>query len=193
MIFHRDNYEDIRKYYNHTIIKLPELSDDRLWQILSITPDEVKLQDVDGMEIYMDLNDPYTVEYPLPSRTVYQHQDRAALLTRKPAKQYYRGLHKDNTQLAFYRNDGVLSLIGWDIGVLQQFVDKPAYQDIYTINLEEGYSWALSRHMAVARTGNIMVLNKCVGIANFTEKTVLMQNQLFKPEVKEVFPGYTLV
>ena len=83
--------------------------------------------------------------------------------------------------------------MSWDIGVLQQFVDKPAYQDVHTIKLEEGYSWALSRHMAVARTGNIMVLNKCVGTANFTEKTVLMQNQLFKPEVKEVFPGYNIV
>jgi len=193
MIFHRDNYEDIRKYYNHTIIKLPELSGDRLWQILSITPDEIKLQDVDGMEIYMDLNDPYTVEYPLPSRTVYQYQDRAALLTRKPAKQYYRGLHKDNTQLAFYHNDGGLCSMVWDIGVLQQFVDKPAYQDIHTINLEEHYSWALSKHIALARTGSIMVLNQSVGVANFTEKTVLMHRPLFNQEVKQVFPGYAIV
>ena len=193
MIFHRDNYEDIRKYYNHTIIKLPELSGDRLWQILSITPDEIKLQDVDGMEIYMDLNDPYTVEYPLPSRTVYQYQDRAALLTRKPAKQYYRGLHKDNTALSFYRQDGSLSSMVWDISTLQQFVDKPAYQDVHTINLEEGYSWALSRHMAVARSGNVMVLNQCVGIVNFADKTVLLQRPLFTQEVKQVFPGYTIV
>jgi hypothetical protein len=81
----------------------------------------------------------------------------------------------------------------WDIGVLQQFVDKPAYQDIYTINFEEGYSWALSRHIALARTGSIMVLNQSVGVANFTEKTVLMHRPLFNQEVKQVFPGYAIV
>lgn len=193
MIFHRANYEDIRKYYSHTIIKLPELSGDRLWQIVSITPDEIKLHDVDGMEIYMDLNDPYTVEYPLPARTVYQYGHRAALLVRKPAKQYYRGLHKDNTSLSVYRSDGTLSSLAWSLETLQQFVDKPAYQDIHTINLEEQDSWALSRHIALCRTGVIMVLNKCVGIALFDTKTVKLQKSLFKQEVQQVFPGWSVL
>lgn len=192
MIFHRDNYEDIRKYYSHTIIKLPELSGDRLWQIVSITPDEIKLHDVDGMEIYMDLNDPYTVEYPLPARTVYQYGHRAALLVRKPAKQYYRGLSKDNTSLSVYRSDGSLSSLPWGLETLQQFVDKPAYQDIYTINLEEQESWALSKHIALTRSGHIMVLNKCVGVLSFSDKTITLTRSLFKQEVQQVFPGYTL-
>ena len=193
MIFHRDNYEDIRKYYSNTIIKLPELSGDRLWQIVSITPDEIKLHDVDGMEIYMDLNDPYTVEYPLPARTVYQYGHRAALLVRKPAKQYYRGLSKDNTSLSVYRTDGTMSALVWGLETLQQFVDKPAYQDVHTINPEEQDSWALSKHIALTSHGAIMVLNRCVGTVSFSDKTIKLQKPLFKQEVQQVFPGYTFV
>lgn len=189
MIFHRSNYEDIRKYYQSNIIKLPALSGDRLWQILSITPDEIKLSDVDGFEIYIDLNEEYEVDYPLPARTVYQHQDRACVLVRRPAKQYYRGLHKENTLVSYFNGSGELQAMPWNIHTLQQFVDKPAYQDPHTINKEEGISWALNKYMALCSSGRISVLGKTVAIYNWHEKSVMCVNDLFKPELKQVFQG----
>lgn len=193
MIFHKSTYDDIRKYYQNNIIKLPALSGDRLWQILSITPDEIKLSDVDGMEIYIDLNEEYEVDYPLPARTVYQHADRACILIRRPAKQYFRGLHKENTIIHYINHKGELHGMPWNINTLQQFVDKPAYQDPHTINPEEGLSWALNKHMALSQNGYITVLGKCVAVLTFEDKKVHVLNALFKTELAQAFPGYTLV
>lgn len=190
MIFHRSNYEDIKRYFNNTIIKLPEISGDRLWQIISISPEEVHLEDVDGVEVYIDLNEEYEVDYPLPGRTVYQAADRACILVRKPAKQYYRGLHKENTGLSYFNADGGLSAFSWSLSTLQQFVDKPAYQNPDTICLEEGLSWALNRHMAVCRNGYVMVLNRPIGIVDWKTKTYKVVHSLFKPELVAAFPNF---
>ena len=192
MIFHRNNYEDIKRYYNNTIIKLPEISGDRLWQILSIQPDEVKLVDVDGIEIYIDLNEEYEVDYPLPGRVVYQYADRAMLLTRRPAKMYYRGLHKENTALSSYGPGGSLGGFSWDIHTLQQFVDKPAYQDPITINPDEGESWAVNKHMAVCQSGHIMVLSKVIGKVEWESKQISVMASLFTPEIQAAFPTFTI-
>ncbi len=195
MIFHRTNYEDIRRYYQSTIIKLPNVSGDRLWQIVSINPDEVKLIDVDGMEIYIDLNEEYEVEYPLPGRVVYQTSGgRAALLHRKPAKQYYRGLHKDNTSLSAYLSDGSLTNMSWGLSTLQEFVDKPCYQDPNSIVIGEADSWAITPYMALSSAGRIVVLNQIVAlVSNFETKEIVMVKSLFKPEIVRAFPGWKVV
>lgn len=193
MIFHRSNYDDIRRYYNNTIIKLPEISGDRLWQIISISPDEVKLEDVDGVEVYIDLNEEYEVDYPLPGRTVYQCGNRAMLLARRPAKQYYRGLHKENTSVSSYSCSGNISNFAWDIQTLQQFVDKPAYQDPITINPDEGDSWAINKHMVVCQNGYIMVLSRPIGKINWEDKTILVLSSLFRPEIVSAFPTFKVL
>jgi hypothetical protein len=192
LIFHRSNYDDIKRYYANTIIKLPQLSGDRLWQIVSISPEEVKLVDVDGMEIYIDLNEEYEVEYPLPGRVVYQrHDGRAGLIHRRPAKQYYRGLHKENTSLSCYTKDGGLAGLSWGIDTLQEFVDKPCYQDPNTIDLTAGYSWAISPYMAVTQSGLIMVLTQPVAvIESMALKEIKMLKPLFHKEVQTSFKGW---
>ena len=194
MIFHRSHYDDICRYYKNTIIKLPQLSGDRLWQIVSITMDEIKLVDVDGMEIYIDLDEEYEVEYPLPGRVVYQmNGGYAGLLARKPAKQYFRGLHKDNTTLSVFSETGEIVPGSWNIIRLQEFVDKPCYQDVNTINLSEGYSWALNPHMVVARNGMVRILSAKIAVVNFEEKTIHCYKPLFKPELVAAFPGWSFV
>jgi hypothetical protein len=194
MIFHRSNYEDIKRYYSNTIIKLPAVSGDRLWQIVSMNMDEVKLVDVDGMEIYIDLNEEYEVEYPLPGRVVYQTSEgRAALLHRRPAKQYYRGLHKENTSLSCYLGDGSLTCLSWNLQSLQEFVDKPCYQDPNLIVPGDASSWALNPYMAVCNSGRVMALTTCVAVAAFSSKEIMVTKSLFKPEIKAVFPGWSVV
>jgi len=191
VIFHRSVYEDIRKYYSNTIIKLPNLSGDRLWQIVSINPDEIKLIDVDGMEIYIDLNEEYEVEYPLPGRVVYQMPGIAGIVLRRPAKQYYRGLHKENTSLSYYRSEGDLGSLPWNIQTLQEFVDKPCYQDPNTITDTDGSSWALNPYMAVCSGGLVMVLTTKVAKVSWEDKKIWLLKPLFKPEVQKAFPGWS--
>lgn len=193
MIFHRHNYEDIKRYYANTIIKLPALSGDRLWQIVSISMDEVKMVDVDGMEIYIDLNEEYEVEYPLPGRVVYQTPNqRAGLIHRRPAKQYHRGLHKENTSLSYYTPSGDLSGMAWSLHTLQEFVDKPCYQDPNNIDVNDGDSWALNPYMAVTSHGRIMVLTQTVAVVVWGSKKIKMMKPLFKQEVKQAFPFWSI-
>ena len=193
MIFHRNNYDDICRYYKNTIIKLPELSGDRLWQIVSINPDEVRLVDVDGMEIYMDLDHEYNVEYPLPGRAVYQQTSgHAGMLFRKPAKQYYRGISKENTGLSRYSASGDLVGVSWSIQTLQEFVDKPCYQTVESIDLNESPydSWAINKYMAVCRYGPVMIQNRKIASALWDSKTVHLSYPMFKEEIKAAFPGW---
>ena len=195
MIFHQKNYEDIKRYYNNTIIKLPELSGDRLWQIVHITPAEVKLIDVDGMEIYMDLEHEYQVEYPLPGRAVYQMSGGSAgILYRKPARQYFRGLSKENTALGRYTSSGDIVGASWGIHTLQEFVDKPCYQDVNTIDFNNDFneSWALNKHMVLCRQGPVIVQTKRIALVYTEDKTVIVIHELFKPEIKAAFPGWEI-
>jgi len=193
MIFHKSTYSDIQKYYPDNIVKFKETGD-RLWRICSIMHHEVRCMDADGFEIFLDLNEPYEVDYPLPGRVVYQSGGNACMLYRIPAKQYNRGIHSQNTALSVLSSSGSWGNTGFSIQKLQQFVDKPSYQDISLINLEEpGYSsWALSRHVSICRAGAVFVLASCVGSFSFAEKTI-SANPLFMSELKPLFPGWKFV
>lgn len=180
MIFNSANYHDIIKYYSGTIIKTKETGD-RLWRIGHITPKEVELTDCDNFTIYLDLTEDYEVDYPMPGRVVYQNGDSAWMLYRKPAKQYYRGLHTHNTGLLALINNKWLSC-DINIDTLQQFVDKPCYQNLQSLS-EQYESWALNPYFSVSRQGGLFCLNKQIGTVNFQTKTIKLVSFLFKDEV----------
>ena len=187
MIFHKTTYNDICKYYSDNIVKLP-CTGDRLWQIFHIDHDEVRLRDMDGFEIYLDLSEEYEIDYPLPGRVVYQDGPQAVMLARKPAQQYNRGLHTKNTQLSQLRAIGDWSNCGFSIQKLQQFVDKPAYQTIAGITHGDCDSVALNRYFSVARVGTLFVLNKAIGTVD-TEAKKVSCHKLFHEDVKPLFPA----
>ena len=193
MIFHKSTYSDIQKYYPDNIVKFKETGD-RLWRIVNINHDEIKCIDADGFELYLDLDEPYEVDYPLPGRVVYQNGANACMLARIPAKQYNRGIHNQNTGLFLLRKDGSWTTAGFSIQKLQQFVDKPAYQDVSLINWEEGSysSWALNWYVSISREGGIFVLNKLIGTFNYNNKKINV-NSLFKNEIEILFPNWTFI
>ena len=193
MIFHKSTYSDIQKYYPDNIVKFKETGD-RLWRINNINHDEVRCQDADGFEIFLDLNEPYEVDYPLPGRVVYQNGANACMLHRIPAKQYNRGIHSQNTALSSLRSDGQWSNIGFSIQKLQQFVDKPSYQEVSLIDFSADtyYSWALSRHFSICRGGYVFALGTKIGNFDAPAKAICV-NSLFKPDLIPLFPGWKFV
>jgi len=193
MIFHKSTYSDIQKYYPDNIVKFKETGD-RLWRITYIGHEEVRCQDADGFELYLDLNEPYEVDYPLPGRVVYQNGPNAAMLYRIPAKQYNRGIHSANTAMSVLIASGSWANSGFSIQKLQQFVDKPSYQDVSLIdwNNDDYRSWALSRHVSISRGGNVFILASNIGGFSWAEK-LLSVNSLFKSELSPLFPGWKFV
>jgi len=80
--------------------------------------------------------------------------------------------------------------VGLSIQKLQQFVDKPAYQDVSLIDWDSDYlSWALNKYVSVSKNSLIYILHTCVGSFNPVDKTVDII-PLFKPEIKPLFPGW---
>ena len=188
MIFNKENYKDIIRYYEGTIIKLKEAGD-RLWRIRHISTNEVELVDVDGFNVWLDLNHDYEVDYPLPGRAVYQGiGGYACMLFRKPAKQYFRGLCSSNTAMLYLRKNGTWSPLDVSIEKLQQFVDKPCYQSLD--NLTEGYeSFALSPVFSVSSSSSeLFALNRKVGYVDRESKQVEI-NSLLKAEMSPLIPN----
>lgn len=189
MIFSKETYNDIIRYYKDTVIKLKE-SGDRLWKVDYINSNEVQLTDTDGFHLYLDLNDPYEVDYPLPGRAVFQMGDVAALLVRKPAKQYKRGLSNENTSLVYLSDTMGWRSLDFSIHTLQQFVDKPCYQ---TIGNDYGLSSVALSPVFSYCNQDLYALNKKIGIINKDTKTVSLITSLFKPEIKQLLPeGWTV-
>jgi hypothetical protein len=193
MIFHKSTYNDIQKYYPDNIVKFKETGD-RLWQIRSISPEEVRCTDTDGFEIYLDLNEPYEVDFTLPGRVVYQNGPHACMLVRAPAKQYNRGIHHQNTMLLMLKSSGEWVSTGFNIQKLQQFVDKPSYQEVSLIDFQDSNyaSWALSRHFSISRCGYVYALGTRIGHFDVPSKGIIVNN-LFKPDLASLFPGWTFV
>lgn len=191
MIFSKHNVDDIKKYYKNTIVKFKETGD-RLWQIIEITYSEVTCVDVDGFVIKIDLEEEYEVDYPMPGRTVYQSGASAYMLVRKPAKQYYRGISASNTGLLYLRSDGQWMNTTLTLEALQQFVDKPAYQDINTFNKETHASIALNKHFSATRAGQILALHKVIGGFDLDTKKYKIPN-LFVSELSPLFEGWERV
>jgi len=191
MIFNKTNLSDIKKYYSNNIVKFAQ-TEDRLWQIVNIGSEEIKCVDVDGFELYINLNEDYEVDFPLPGRVVYQHGAQAALLCRKPAKQYNRGISEQNTCILTCSSTGSWHPISLDIYRLQQFVDKPAYQDINNVVWEETNSVALNKHYSVCKAGMLFALNKRIGDVSFNAKQIKLKHQMFFPQVSVLFPGWSI-
>lgn len=188
MIFCKENYNDIVKYYNNNIIKL-EVTGDRLWQITGITSYEVTLQDVDGFIVYIDLSEEYKVNFPLPRRAVYQCGGRAWCVMRKPAKQYNRGIHEQNTLLRQLSSNWLPA--SFNLYTLQQFVDKPAYQDPNNLPMEFE-SWAISPVFSINHS-RIYALDKQIGTVDVDKKKLSLTSSLFIPELKQLFPTWSIV
>lgn len=191
MIFSKENRDDIIKYYNKAIVKFPETGD-RLWCVSDIGYDEITCVDVDGFEIIVDLDAEYEVDYPLPGRVVYQMGKNATMLVRKPAKQYIRGISNSNTMLLFLTSLGDWKQTDVSLKNLQQFVDKPAYQDINTVNWDELQSAALNRHFSVSKFQNIYALTKKIGEFSPQDKKYYV-HPMFEQEIGELFKGWTKV
>jgi len=191
MIFSQQNVNDIQKYYLGTIVKLP-ITGDRLQKITEVQDYEITLVDVDGLEITIDLSEPYEVSYPLPTRAVYQSKGLAVMLARRPAQQYYRGIHEKNTSLQYLNSAGEWRGMPVTLDNLQQFVDKPCYHNIeYGFDWENYDSYALDNVFSVCKTGTINALATAVGQVDFANKSIMCCS-LFQPELKQIFPTWSV-
>lgn len=178
------NWKDISRYYYNTYVKFKEHGD-QLFYIQNVTAEAVTGvynggEDSFVVNLYED--SPYELNYILPHKSVFQYRDKALLLYRVPARQYFRGLCSDNTRiLDVVRNNHV----DFTWPVLRSYVEKQAFFTLKeAINAKKYTSMALNSRMLFNRQ------NTCIYVDHRSIATVvdggkkIVVNKAFKNDVE---------
>lgn len=128
MIATSSNADDIRRYFQGTYVKFREFGD-TLFYIQEVNSERIWGQDEnqDDFVVYLSNQHPYSLDYVLPNRAVFQYSNRVAMLQRIPARQYRRGLSEDNTKMFFPSSGTVLDI---NFTTLKKFVRKTSYRSL---------------------------------------------------------------
>lgn len=184
------NYEDVKKYYEKTFIKLPDLGDE-IVHVDRVTPERMEVTNPLTKEpIWVMLKTrPYELSFVLPRKTVYQMDNNAVMLSRIPARMWKKGLTHANTQ---FQTLGVSSwaLSDFNINMIVKFVNKPTYLSF--AEAKHGFensnlqSAAMSKRVSLSLNGNVYVDSVLVGRLAIKEN-VLTTRSLFVPTLKPLF------
>ena len=173
------NFQDIRKYYCDSFVKLHEFGD-QLFYITKVTDSSVFFKDENGKEgiIYLHEDVPYSFSMTLPHKSLYQLGNKCYSLARYPARQYSKGISGQNCRIV------ALEYYGWenqpvDFPVLKGFVTKPSFLTLMEAITNKDYiSVALSSRFAIM-TGSIFCDTHKIGSITGTEISI---HALFKAE-----------
>lgn len=185
MDFVHSNWRDIQKYYENTYVKFSEFGD-KLFYINYVGPDKVAGVDDENtaFELFLSDSAPYTVNYLLPHKAVFQWKDSVYLLQRIPARQYRRGLCSDNTMIT-----NVTTGTRLDIGFnsLKAFVGKPSYSSFSNAfnTKAKTKAVALSSRMSYLRSGYILIDSHKIAQFDYNTKKILMLHKIFLPEIMQ--------
>lgn len=120
---------DIQKYYLNTFLKFKETGDLLLY-LTGVDNHAITGQVEDGRDfkLYLSETDPYEVDYILPHKSFFQFGEKAVMLQRIPARQYFRGISPENTAVVFkVPGQGELSKLNLGFEVLKAFVQKQKF------------------------------------------------------------------
>jgi hypothetical protein len=193
MHFVPSNRDDIIRYYRNTYIKLSEYGD-MLFLVENIDSMRVmgRCENGDPFCIYMDEDTPYKVEYILPHKTFFQLGANAVQLQRVPAKQYFRGLCSQNTQMLMMIAPGQLRQAELNFANLKQFVTKQAFSGLRAaIGNNEAVSVVLSPRMMYLRSRKEIYIDFTpVAKVNPGKLLVSVTKPIFLNEVKELLENH---
>lgn len=190
MIFHSSTRHDIEKYYVGTYVKFKETGD-RIWKIDHCNPTAVRAHDSTGFDIYIDLSEQYNVEYIIPGRRIFQQDDKALMIYRKPARQYFRGMHPENTGFAFLDGNGNWKEMPLDFSHIESFVNKPCYEPLEEAIKNEKQSCALTEQLAMAKNGTILFGFNKIGVVLPSSGNGLF-TKVYKTELQHLFKKLSL-
>ena len=155
MFINSQNFDDVKKYFQHTYVKFAETGD-HIWHVDTVSPNEIICTDKNKEQVGIDLNIGYNLEYILPRKAIFQFGNEAVMLSRIPARQWKKGMCKANTAFHTLSSDGTWMALNFDINMIEGFVNKPSYYPIDIAQKEfqkengDLLSCALNPRMAVS-------------------------------------------
>lgn len=194
MFINSQNFDDVKKYFQHTYVKFKETGD-HIWHIDTVSPNEIICSDKNKEEVGIDLQIGYNLEYILPRKATFQFGDYAVMLYRIPARQWKKGLCKANTCFSTLTGEGTWTTAAFDINLIEGFVNKPSYYSLENalsaFKQPEFKSAALTPRIALTHTGKVFIDNILVGKVEFASKQLLCK-KIFKPELQAVFNTFNI-
>lgn len=190
MKFCAENAKDIDKYFRGSYMKFPSLAGDAVHFIDKVTPDQVMgktLQDGESVpfvfHLYHEESAPAPeIEFILPKKSYFNTPTGACLLYRIPARQYRKGVCMDNTAIVKLAIDGSFAPQDISFDLLNLYVGKQAFAKFG----EQSMSYAVSRRMAVSPAGQLFLDKTRIGSINYDNRTIMVNQQMFVPEVEQV-------
>lgn len=193
MFVSQENWEDCKKYFEGCWVKFKEEGDNKIWNINEVNTKYIVAQGIDKETIGIDLSVGYTIDYVIPKKTTFQLGEEAVNLSRIPARQWKKGMNKQNTLFSH-----LSAANGWINGtfnpqVINGFVNKPTYYSYKDAEREfkkseHLLSAALDPRIAVTRLGAVYIDSVMVAKWNI-EKESLVIKKIFVPEIAAVFPN----
>lgn len=197
MFINSQNFDDVKKYFQHTYVKFAETGD-HIWHVDTVSPNEIICTDKNKEQVGIDLNIGYNLEYILPRKAIFQFGNEAVMLSRIPARQWKKGMCKANTAFHILNSEGTWMALNFDIHMIEGFVNKPSYypvdlavKELSKESVDHVASVALNPRMAICHSGKLFVDNVLVGKISFKEKTLLCK-KIFKPEISKVFSDWSI-
>jgi hypothetical protein len=194
MFVNRDNYEDIKKYYQGCFVKFKETGE-HIWHIDHVDPDKIVCSDSKKEEVAIDLDIGYEMDYILPKKTVFQFGDHAMMLSRIPARQWKKGMSKLNTKFVRLTGAGSWGMVDFSISYIEGFTNKPSYYDAQDslkefANLNSALgSAAITPRISMCRDGKVFIDTVLVGKFDLNEKTFICK-KIFQPELAHYFKDF---
>lgn len=113
-----NNYQDVLKYFQGTLIVIPEVDKEKVFLLRNCGPNGIIVQDPsDASEGFIELSDKftYTIQSPLPIRRAwFMHQNKPMFIERIPARMWKKGICTKNTALWTFTENGLaVSEIHW--------------------------------------------------------------------------------
>ena len=170
MIATADNWKDVRKYYEHTYILVPEYDEEQAVYVDVVTPEGIKVKTESGEKGFLET--PYNIVNPLTLRREwFQCGDRALLVQRIPARMWRKGISSENTAFSAISAIGGLANVNGGWGVVNGFFRPKAYVEQLTKNSPP--TCALNNKWAVKNVagGPLFLFNSVVGRVSVAKKT----------------------
>lgn len=187
MKFNKDNWEDIKKYFDKSYMKFPLLGDEVVYveSVSSAGMSGKRMQnaDWDGWQFtFGGANTSAEVEFVLPRKSYFECGGYAYLLTRQPTKQYKRGICRENTEISMLTMEGFQN-VPLSLELINAYTHKPSFQGFRD---ELGSSYAVSRRIAVDQTGKIYVDRTRIGYVDVKRRSINCNIELFVPELEHI-------
>ncbi len=187
---------DIKKYFQGSFVKFPMAGEvvhyvDRVdgHQIRGkmFAPTETGGFEEQPFVFHLNPEDSDTpdVEFILPRKSYFNHQNSAHILFRVPARQYHRGVTNENTCIACLDSDGDFPVQNLSFERITAYVGKQAFCDFR--ERPDWRSYAVSRRCAVSKSRAVFMDRVRIGTISYNgQGCIMLSSDVFLPEVTKL-------